>query len=280
MPEADASAGQRAPVTVPEADAGAAAPEDATDALAQATALADAWNHRVARARRWELALHTVLHAEPKPVRQIRCAAELVLARLDDALGRAARRGLWSPAIEQLLAQLDQLAELWARAVADRAGDGWLAAADRLAGATARRRTWTAGPACDRCGAPSDRWIFEFAVDDLQQRLDCRVCGFRAAHATDAVPLVVQVPAVLPPGHTVRCQIARAGGEPAGYLAYQLTDKGRGTRIASGAVPVEGRAILDLAIPADLTPDLHTLSVAWIHDLDIAIHRARIPGAP
>lgn len=142
------------------------------------------------------------------------------------------------------------------------------------------------GAPCERCGTVTR--ILRFGATepeaDAREGLDCPVCGPKAEQRREGLSLNVAhcfEPPILHLG--VAARPPRVPVVPYAAVALRFFDKARDRCVASLDELVEvGAASLERAVtlPADLSPDLHSVRLVAASGLDLAYVRLRVAGGP
>ncbi|MEU1824102.1 hypothetical protein ABZ502_16950 [Streptomyces abikoensis] len=190
--------------------------------------------------------------------------------------------------LPDLPAELDRHATIWAKALSEMSERSRFGMLDQLTDAATATHTRshepaTAGP-CGYCRGPLERTMWSGPLPGAVERIrtTCPRCGLVAdrptAPAHEAVRL--HVPDELVPGQSVRITVDLPGAAPGVWLAVQLRDRGRhavATQHRPGAL---GAAQVEIAIPADLQPEVHRIWAVVVDRFLPAWHQVRVPSTP
>jgi Zn ribbon nucleic-acid-binding protein len=152
------------------------------------------------------------------------------------------------------------------------------------------RKRQAAGPHCPACGSATttSTWIDPLGVQRSQQRVDCLSCGVREVWQPTGIR--VSVPPLSPLRARTRRTVTinlRNSSRPFGpqtlnyWLIAELVDKGTDRSVfrQSWAAATPSTS-LDIEIPIDLSPELHTLRIVAVQGLLTAYLRHRWRSVP
>jgi hypothetical protein len=195
------------------------------------------------------------------------------------------RRGTWDAELEKLTQMASVQASLWdsgfATLLLSQLFKGPVESLP-LSGLTLIGRTQ--GAPCSRCGLLLTMSRYGSGMNGVpsQEYAECSICGFNAVRASDGPRLLCITPDRLSAGDAVHLDVtvenASLGNAP-WWLVGELKDKGRGVVVARWHQRCTGAsARITLNVRSDLTADLHTIYLGWVHGMDIALLRIRCPG--
>ncbi|MEU0027446.1 hypothetical protein [Streptomyces sp. NPDC006335] len=212
-------------------------------------------------------------------------ARESALATLQ--LVQKSLRAGYGP-LPDLPAELNRHATSWAKALSEMSEHSRFGMLDQLTDAasathTRSHRPTAAGP-CGYCRGPLERTVWSGPVPGAVERIRvaCPRCGLVADRPTSPAHEAVRLhaPGELVPGRTVRTTVKLPGTAPGVWLTVQLRDRGRhalATHHHPGAV---GATPVEIAVPADLQPEVHRIWALIVDRFLPAWHQVRVPSTP
>ncbi|MGW2105052.1 hypothetical protein [Streptomyces sp. NPDC001948] len=190
--------------------------------------------------------------------------------------------------LPDLPAELDRHATGWAQAVSEMSEHSRFGMLDQLIDAATATHTQAHGPTaagpCGYCRGPLERTVWSGPLPGAVERfrVACPRCGLVTDRPTRPVHAAVRLhtPSELVPGQSVRITVDLPGTAPGVWLTVQLRDRGRhalATHHLPGAV---GAAEVEIAVPADLQPEVHRIWALVVDRFLPAWHQVRVPSTP
>jgi hypothetical protein len=136
---------------------------------------------------------------------------------------------------------------------------------------------------CSRCRHALTQLIgFDLATNEPQRKaLRCPVCGPRAAWLEPGTQINARISPSAMKGSICSISISIRGirnrsDEDRGFLAITFRDKGTGKNFFEKLLEWQNQQLkIDVPIPTNLTPELHTLRIVWVNSLSFAFLRLR-----
>ncbi|MFF8992487.1 hypothetical protein ACF09H_21630 [Streptomyces sp. NPDC014983] len=184
--------------------------------------------------------------------------------------------------------ELDRHATSWSKALSEMSEHSRFGMLDQLTDAATATHTRSHEPAaagpCGYCRGPLERSMWSGPLPGAVERIriTCPRCGLVADRPTTPAHEAVRLhaPDELVPGQRVRITVDLPPAAPGVWLAVQLRDRGRHALVThhrSGAV---GTAQVEIAVPADLQPEIHRIWALVVDRFVPAWHQVRVPSTP
>lgn len=116
---------------------------------------------------------------------------------------------------------------------------------------------------------------------------DCEICSSREVWTDSALRLSCDLSTPLHAGIDATIHITCTGPAipfpadiPAGLLVIELIDKGRGARSFQAIKEHDGGepCVMRIPVPGNMSAELHTLNLVFVHGLDVSFQRRRWPA--
>lgn len=183
-----------------------------------------------------------------------------------------------------LPAELDRHAVGWARALSEMSERSRFGMLDQLTdAATATHNSdlgTTAERACGYCRGPLKRTVWSGPLPGAAERtrLACPRCGLVADYPATPAHTAVRLhsPIELVPGRTVPITVDLPERAPGAWLTVQLRDRGRHALATHHCPAAVGPTRVEIAVPADLQPEVHRIWVLVVDRFLPAWHQIRV----
>ena len=254
---------------------------DAAPRLAARTRWFEAMGGRLTRAAHLERVVARAAGAGPDAAAEAlhgwRAVLESEIHAGLDRCEQARFMGIWDESIERHAASCSIAIQRWDEVLATRLADDLITDVPDVLGHGLRRSTLSARGICGHCGGALDRIALSSPLADQPDQLvsECRFCATFVVVRDGAQEPQVRVDGPLTPGTVAKLDVVAPDDLvdlPDGRLVVDVRDSGLGWSFYRFHEQVGSlAAALDVAVPEGVSPDLHTLRVAWVRGLDVSV---------
>ncbi len=133
---------------------------------------------------------------------------------------------------------------------------------------------------CQRCAMPLDATLLHGTV--VWRRVECPICGRYGIEPPTGLAVELNVPPSIRPGESFRLEVGvrtSSVRDQKPWVVVELKDKGAGVPIYR-RIANDWAVTLDVECPITVSPDLHSVEVVAVHQLQVTYARRRIVGSP
>lgn len=183
-----------------------------------------------------------------------------------------------------LPAELDRHARAWARALSEMSERSRFGMLDQLTDAATATHTRALGPTaagpCGYCRGPLERTVWSGPLPGAAERIRiaCPRCGLVTASPSTPAHTAVRLhpPTELVPGQAVPITVDLPEAAPGVWLTVQLRDRGRHALATHHRPSAVGTTRVEIAVPADLQPEVHRIWALVVDRFLPAWHQVRV----